>query len=171
MLFGSTNRQHRRRQQGNPTGTPAVAQGGPEVKSYETLKRAAVRRGAKLRQHREAVLRYLGASMTVQEHLAWELLDELCVLDPASLLFGRSRIGNEQWWSDRTGQPMDVSFVRVPVPRNWSPLWIVYGPDKVLLSKYRPTHVIRSVPYCDPRLFSTLEGVLTHLGLPVRFDA
>jgi hypothetical protein len=141
------------------------------VKSYETLKRAAVRRGAKLRQHREAVLRHLGTTMTLQEQLAWDLLEKLCVLDPPSLLLGRIQIGKEQWWSCQDSRLIDVSFVRVPVPRNWSPLWIVYGPDKVLLSKYRPTHVIRSVPYCDPRLFSTLEGVLTHLGLPVRFDA
>jgi hypothetical protein len=109
--------------------------------------------------------------MTVQEHLAWELLDELCVLDPASLLFGRIRIGNEQWWSDRTGQPMDVSFVRVPVPRNWSPLWVVYTPDDVRLSKYDLLDSIWKCPLERPRLFDILEKVLTHLGLPVRFDA
>src|SRR5215472_11778377 len=99
MLPESTNRQHRRNQQENPTETPVLATGGATVRTYETLTRAAAHRRVSLRRHREAVLRYLGASMTVQEQLTWDLLDQLCVLDPASLLFGHLRIGNERWRS------------------------------------------------------------------------
>jgi hypothetical protein len=55
--------------------------------------------------------------------------------------------------------------------RNWSPLWVIYTPKDVLLSKYDPFHSFCGVPLGDPRLLDILEKVLTHLGFPVRFDA
>jgi hypothetical protein len=135
-----------------------------------TLGKAATHRRVKLRQHREAVLRHLGARMSLQEQLAWDLLERLCPLDPAALLFGQLRVGAERWWSLPTGQPLGVAFVRVPVPRNWSPLWVIYTPEDVLLSKYNPLYYFWWCPFEEPSLFDILEKVLTHLGLPVRFD-
>jgi hypothetical protein len=141
------------------------------MRTHETLRRAAAHRRVKLRRHREAVLRHRGTAMTLQEQLAWDLLERLCPLDPAALLFGQLRVGAERWWSYRTGQAIEVSFVRLPVPRNWSPLWVIYTPEDVLLSKYNPLNSFWWCPFEEPRLFDILEKVLTHLGLPVRFDA
>jgi hypothetical protein len=141
------------------------------MSSYDTLGKAAAHQRVKLRRRQEAVLRHLGTAMTLQEQLAWDLLDKLCVLDPTSLLLGRIRIGKEQWWCYRTGQAIEVSFVRLPVPRNWSRLWVIHTPEDVLLSKYNPLNSFWWCPFEEPRLFDILEKVLTHLGLPARFDA
>jgi hypothetical protein len=65
----------------------------------------------------------------------------------------------------------EVAFVRVPVRRTWSPLWVVYTPAGLLLSKYHPQRAFCSIPYADPSLFDTLEQVLAHLGLPVQLDS
>jgi hypothetical protein len=149
---------------------PSSAAGVATMSCYDTLGKAAAHRRVKLRQHREAVLRHLGAGMSLQEQLAWDLLERLCPLDPAALLFGQLRVGAERWWSLPTCRPLDVAFVRVPVPRNWSPLWVVYAAGELLLSKYDSLDSFWSRPLEDPRLFDALGKALAHLGFPVRFD-
>lgn len=150
--------------------------------AYDTLVNMAEQRSRRLRRHRVTVLRHAGYAMGLQEELAWDLLGQLARLDPSSFLFDQIRVGVELWhyfvgpdrlpryWNEASVEQGEVAFVRVPVRRKWSPLWVVYTPAGLLLSKYRPQRAFCSIPYEDPSLFDTLERVLARLGLPVQLD-
>jgi hypothetical protein len=150
--------------------------------AYDTLLNMAEQQSRRLRRRRDTVLGHSGHAMSVQEELAWDLLGQLARLDPTSFLFDRIRVGVELWnyfvgpdgllrhWSEASVGPGEVAIVRVPVRRTWSPLWVVYTPAGLLLSKYRPQQAFCSIPYADPSLFDTLEKVLARLGLPVQLD-
>src|SRR4051812_30160645 len=115
--------------------------------SYERLVRSAARRSRELRKRRVALLRYLGESGTWQEDLAWDLSERLCLLAPGSFLFGELRVANERRYCEEPDADVAVTLVRVPVSRRWSPLWVIYSPTNVFLSKLDPADVFYSIEY------------------------